>query len=61
MILGDFNASVGSDKTDREKIMGQHGPLGIGTITGNESRLCDVGRIILCLVGQLSNTREYTS
>ena len=39
VVLGDFNARVGSDNTDRERIMGKHGT---STMTGNGSRLCDM-------------------
>ena len=39
VVLGDFNARVGSDNTNRERIMGKHGT---GTMTDNGSRLCDI-------------------
>ena len=39
VVLGDFNAGVGSDNIDRERIMGKHG---INTMTDNGSRLCDI-------------------
>ena len=39
MVLGDFNARVGSDNTNRERIMGKHGT---GIMTDNGSRLCDI-------------------
>ena len=37
VVLGDFNARVGSDNTDRERIMGKHGT---STMTDNGTRLC---------------------
>ena len=39
MVLGDFNARVGSDNTDKERITGKHGT---NTMTNNGSRLCDI-------------------
>ena len=39
VVLGDFNARVGSDNTNRERIMGKHGT---STMTDNGSRLCDI-------------------
>ena len=39
VVLGDFNARVGNDNTNRERIMGKHGT---GTMTDNGSRLCDI-------------------
>ena len=39
VVLGDVNARVGSDNTDREKVMGKHGT---STMTDNGSRLCDI-------------------
>ena len=38
LILGDWNAKVGSDNTGREHVMGKHG---IGTINDNGERLAD--------------------
>ena len=41
VVLGDFNARVGSDNTNRERIMGKHG-TGTMTAASNGSRLCDI-------------------
>ena len=39
VVLGDFNARIGSDNIDRERIMGKHGT---STMTDNGSRLGDI-------------------
>ena len=51
VVLGDFNARVGSDNTNRERFMGKHGT---GTMTDNGSRLCDIcGENYLVIGGTL--------
>ena len=39
LLLGDFNARVGSNNTDRERVMGKHG---VGECTDNGERLIDL-------------------
>ncbi|XP_046686856.1 craniofacial development protein 2-like [Homalodisca vitripennis] len=39
IMMGDFNAKIGNDNTDRESVMGKHG---MGTMNDNGERLADL-------------------
>lgn len=38
VVMGDLNAKVGKDNTNRDKVMGSHG---VGVMNDNSERLCD--------------------
>ena len=48
IIMGDINAKVGADNTDREKAMGRHG---CGTINDNGERLVNFCLNSSCVIG----------
>ena len=48
LIMGDLNAKVGEDNTEREEAMGKHG---CGTISDNGERLVDFCLNNSCIIG----------
>ena len=59
VVMGDFNAKVGSNNTNREEVMGKHG---VGDMNDNGERLCNFCSMNgLVISGTLFLIKRYTN
>ena len=61
VVMGDLNAKVGNNNTNREEVMGK---FGVGVVNDNGERLCDVcsanGFIITGIIFPHKDIRKLT-
>ena len=58
-VMGDMNAKVGNNNTNREEVMGK---FGIGVMNENGERLCDFGNANgLVITEQYSHPKRFMS
>ena len=57
IVMGDFNAKIGSDNRGYEEIMGQQG---LGEMNDNGERFADLCATSDLVIGVTSNTKGYT-